>query len=380
MTTTIPRVVVVGDGRLHDPTFRRQLRRFAEPHRRAILAVAALDSRLADLAHAFPAALFKIAVPGDAFDPWPAMLAVVDGRKLPEIAHLLDLPMWTRRLPPQAFQRPLGRLPDGPAFALRIANLLPDADTAATWLDAVREAAHVADAEAALWVAGLTQGLPDYMFRRVCLWIWFSQRPETLGHQLAGDALWAEALGRDEALVRVRRWTERCDFFFELGRDTAGLDPWFEPATIDGHTFRPVTTLAEIDAAARLMRNCALTYAVSLAQGWARLWVATRGTQIVAMIELRRVRGAGPAYAEIGQVRGCQNKPIPRAIMMAVYRWWSGQSCVRLPPPSPPGGDNLGRAQYARWRAFWLPYRKAKRADRPDWLPPIGTAYALEDI
>jgi hypothetical protein len=372
------RHVVAGDARLRDPTIHAALRRFPQHVRGAVEGVAALDARLADLAVAFPAVLFALAVPSDNADPWSGILATVEGRKLADLARIVGVPMWARRLPPEAFDKPRGPLPDGTDFALKIANHLPKPDNASAWLDAVFEAAMVADPDTALWVASLTSEIPSYTFKRTCLWVWFSRRPGTLGHRFAQADRWSPGLQTNEASVRARRWAERCDFFVDVGEDGAA-NGWFAPVTVDGYTFRPLTTLADVSSAARLMKNCALNYGSCIADGNARLWLVSSGPHVAAMVELRRVSGAGAPYAVIGQVRGVGNRAVPRTLQAAVYRWWSEQTEDALAPGPSPIGDLLGTPQYARYRALWRPYLAAKRR-QPAWLPPAGTIVRFEDL
>ena len=50
---------------------------------------------------------------------------VKEGRDLKRVARVLGLPLWTRRLPPEAFRAPFGDLPDGEVFNRKIVNLIP---------------------------------------------------------------------------------------------------------------------------------------------------------------------------------------------------------------------------------------------------------------
>ena len=111
-------------------------------------------SRIADLAASFPALLFALAVPRPGLDPAPALARVIDGRGLAEVAVAADLPMWLRKVPPEALTRPIMRLPDGELFRRQIANHLPRSPKLApTWLQAVADVADFAHEAAAVWVA-----------------------------------------------------------------------------------------------------------------------------------------------------------------------------------------------------------------------------------
>jgi len=76
-------------------------------------------ARIGDLASSFPALLFSLAVPRPGLDPAPALARVIAGLSLAEAAAAADVPMWTRKLPPEAFARPIAKLPDGELFRRR---------------------------------------------------------------------------------------------------------------------------------------------------------------------------------------------------------------------------------------------------------------------
>ncbi|WP_246504391.1 hypothetical protein [Bradyrhizobium agreste] len=95
----------------------RRLRRYHPRFQDAVRALAARHPRLADLAASFPALLFALAVPRARLDPARAIACVVDGASLAQAATPADLPLWLRKLPPEAFVRPVPRLPDGELFS-----------------------------------------------------------------------------------------------------------------------------------------------------------------------------------------------------------------------------------------------------------------------
>jgi hypothetical protein len=113
----------------------RQLRRHHPRFQGAVRGLVMRHSRIADLAVSFPALLFALAVPRPGFESACALARVVAGRSLSEVAAAADVPMWLRKLPPEAFVRPLQRLPDGELFRRQIANHLPRSPKLApTWL------------------------------------------------------------------------------------------------------------------------------------------------------------------------------------------------------------------------------------------------------
>ena len=97
--------------------------RFAYPARREVRRLMRSSPRLADLATVFPGAVHALATkrgPADARDK--AIGLVEDGAALKSVARVLDLPLWLRRLPPEAFQKKIEDLPNGELFARRVAN------------------------------------------------------------------------------------------------------------------------------------------------------------------------------------------------------------------------------------------------------------------
>src|SRR5215510_14507577 len=107
-----------------DPLEHR-LRRYRSPFQGAVRALAVRHTRIADLAASFPALLFALAVPRPGLDPARAIERAIEGVSLAKVAAAADVPLWLRRLPPEALSRPIARLPDGEVFRRQIANHLP---------------------------------------------------------------------------------------------------------------------------------------------------------------------------------------------------------------------------------------------------------------
>ncbi len=56
-----------------------------------------------------------------------ALELVLEGAALRDVAQVLELPLWLRRLPPEAFSGSIRPLPSSELFARRIVNQLPTA-------------------------------------------------------------------------------------------------------------------------------------------------------------------------------------------------------------------------------------------------------------
>jgi hypothetical protein len=161
-----------------------RLRRFPTRYRNALNEVADHHHRLADLAQSFPALLFAVAVPRPGFDPSPVIGGVLAGASLRELAQLAGLPMWSRKLMPEAFEQPLCGLPCDELVGRQIANHLPRSPKlAAPWLHAVRHVTMWGEPAAAIWMAreitDNPKGVFDTQLNLVALYVWFSGAPET---------------------------------------------------------------------------------------------------------------------------------------------------------------------------------------------------------
>ena len=129
--------------------------RFTAKVRRSVRAFIATSPRAADLANVFPGAAYVIATKAaPEADIDKAMRLTLDGAPLRDVARTLGLPLWLRRLPPEAFRVAPGPLPCSEMFTRRIANHLPAAtDESAFWLASVAFAAKACDEYFSLWLA-----------------------------------------------------------------------------------------------------------------------------------------------------------------------------------------------------------------------------------
>jgi hypothetical protein len=164
----------------------KQLRRFAARHRTAVRALAAQHERISDLAVSFPALLFALAVPRNGFSPDTSIACTIAGRQIKELARLAALPLWSRRLSPEAFQRPIEELPDGDLISRQIVNHLPRSPKLAPrWLEAVSFGLRWGAPSVAVWIAReLTRDAKSVtlkQIRLICLYAWYSGQPHTLG-------------------------------------------------------------------------------------------------------------------------------------------------------------------------------------------------------
>jgi hypothetical protein len=356
----------------------RQLQRFHPRFRDAVSLIATRHSRIADLASSFPALLFALAVPRPSFDPAPVLARVIDGQPLVELAAAVGVPMWLRKLPPETFAKPFGRLPEGELFRRQIANHLPRSRRhAAAWLQVVADVAELAHEPAAVWAARelvrQTRQGKLARLRLLGLWAWFSQQPATLGHQLI-ERPWVPEMGMAQALVAAENWHAAISLHLNLGREPIA-DMWLQPASVGGHDFIALNSVAAIAEEAQAMKNCLLTYGDKVAHNRVRLWsVRCQGQRIAT---LRLATSHGDPLPRILELKGPGNTKVSRELWWLARRWLHLHDLLKIEPEPQNWGDvPLDRSM---WLALWRPYWLAKQRI-PEWLPIAPSRDALEGL
>jgi hypothetical protein len=335
-------------------------------------------SRIADLAVSFPALLFALAVPRPGLDPAPALARVIDGLALAEVAAAADVPLWLRKLPPEAFARPIMRLPEGELFRRQIANHLPcSAKLAPIWLQVVADVARLAHEPLAVWIARELAREPRSVnparLRLISLWSWFSRQPGTFGHDLI-DRAWTPDVRIGPALAAADDWRMIIALHVNLGRQPI-TDMWLQATRIDGYDFLPLRSIAAIAEEADAMRNCLRTYGHSLAHNRSRLWSVRRDGERVATLRVAsHLRDPLPSIVEL---KGTGNTEVPRELWWAARQWLHAHDLSQI---------NMGRRDWGTapldrttWLSLWRPYWLAKR-HIPDWLPIAPSRDALEAL
>ena len=127
------------------PPLELQLKRYQRSYRRRLRKLATGSKQLSDLIYAFPAAAIVLATgQGGLQLRRHAIALVAEGAALRQVAEVLQIPWWVRRLPPEAFSETLslaGELPASEHFARRISNHVPTGAAAARmWLAWVLQA------------------------------------------------------------------------------------------------------------------------------------------------------------------------------------------------------------------------------------------------
>jgi hypothetical protein len=358
----------------------RRLRRYHPRFQGMVRALAMRHSRIADLAVSFPALLFALAVPRPGLDPARALARVIAGHALAEAAAAADVPLWLRKLPPEALTRPIPRLPDGELFRRQIANHLPRSPKLAPiWLQVVADVAEIAHEQAAVWIAReLGRDEPRRVnharLRLISLWAWFSRQPATFAHELI-ERPWSPEMRIGPALAAAEHWRTIVALHVSLGRRPI-TEMWLRTAEMAGYDFVPLASIAAISEEAKAMRNCLNTYGYNLAHNRSRLWSVRRNGERVATLRIA-CRYRDPLL-NIVELKSAGNADVPRELWWAARQWLHMHDLSQI---------NMGKQPYwgtapldrATWLSLWRPYWLAKRRI-PEWLPIGPSRDALDKL
>lgn len=340
-------------------------------------ALAARHPYLADLALSFPTLLLALAVPRRGLDPGCAIEHTIDGAPLPSVAAAAEVPLWLRRLPPQALSQPIPRLPDSKTFRRQVANHLPFQKDASAWLQTVSDMADIADEAVALWVVReMAREMRSTKLHRrhlVGLWAWFSNQPDTFGHSLIGKR-WTPAVRLSAALDAAEDWRTTFNLYLVLGREPV-TELWLRPARVDGYDFQSLASVEEIAEEAAAMRNCLRTYGGGVAHNRLRLWSMRRDGRRVATLQVSFYHGQ--PLPDLAELKGPGNTSAPVEVWRAARRWlvMHDQSPAEPRQCTP----NSVPLDHATWQELWRPYWLAKRR-LPRWLPLSPSRKALSAL
>ena len=341
--------------------------RFDAARRTRVRRLIASSPRVADLAVVFPGALHALAGRhGPVKRRQKALELVLAGAPLREVALTLDLPLWLRRLPPEAFSGPVGAVPKSDIFARRIANHLPTAaENSAFWLQSVIFGAGAADDYFALWLAQqavfMEPGDPERLFGLLAAYAWFSGAEVSRAHGLI-VVPWRPEMALDTAVCAAKSWLNRIRLVLQLGVG-AVTDSWLEPGEARGFSFVPLLDHGAILTEAHAMQNCADQYADRLARDKCRLFSIRRRGMRIATLEI----GPHPREAgvlAISQLKGRHNLPATAEIWQAAHTWLGAQKDLKraaagTPPERPFDGET--------WEELMTGYRTRKGG--APWLP-----------
>jgi hypothetical protein len=342
------------------------IRRFDRDRRAWVRRLVHSSPRAADLAIVFPGALYAIADRNSSIDiRRRALDLVLNGAALRDVAQALDLPLWLRRLPPEAFAGPIGKLPGSEMFSRRIVNQLPTAaENGAFWLKAVSFGAYACDEHFALWLARQPvyseSGDPARLFGLLAAYAWHSQAELSRARGLI-VVPWRPEMSLDTAICATKSWLNRIRLVLQLGPG-AITDSWLQAGEVQTFSFVPLLEQSQILAESRAMQD---QYADRLARDKCRIFSVRRQGVRVATLEV------GPHARETGvlainQLKARHNMPASAEIWRAAHAWLGTQKDLKraatLNPPSRPIDAEAWQSLTAAYRtsqygAPWLPER-----------------------
>jgi hypothetical protein len=266
------------------------------------------------------------------------------------------LPLWMRRLPPEAFTEALGEVPGDDGFSRRIVNEIPkEADRAAMWLRWVLFAAESCDESFALWLAKQkiyqaedTGKLP---LLPLAAYAWFSREEHVPARGLIAKP-WHGNIRFATAVEEMRSWLER--IILGYCRDGSGKNGcWFKTRKGCGYRFTPLLTPDDLREEGQKMNNCVATYAAKVASGACLIYSIRRGSQRVATMEIAR----GQRTPVIAQLLAAGNTQASEDVWRAANSWLSKQGEYPIA-----ARDAIAQVPVVpgRWQAIWRPYWESK--------------------
>lgn len=341
--------------------YEKQLQRYPHSCQTAVKHVASRHPSLRDLACSFPALLLVCAVQHKGLDRKRLIAGVIAGESLNHLASVAGLPMWTRKLPPQAFAGAIGRLPDSPFAARRIVNLLPkDSKDWARWLSFITHAMQWGDEGFALWIARVFKDIPKRFkecdLRRFALWAWFSARPQSAAGRLILRR-WSLAMSWKAAENAVDCWLESLELFVVLGRDTIHYAKHTD-GIVNGLTFVTLRSAEEVFQEVQTFDNCVRSYAHCLKRHSHRLVSVRRNGTSIAL--LCATEGGGQRRFTVEELRAPRNGMVDDGVAEAVRAWFLAQDPLVLESDVGPFDERLCQRQ---WQEFWKPYWMEKGRD-----------------
>jgi hypothetical protein len=343
------------------------INRFDPARRAGVRRLVKKSPRALDLVVAFPGALYALAgLHGTLRRRQKALELIATGAPLREVAVAIDLPLWLRRLPPEAFSGRLSALPKSDIFARRIANHLPtSAENSAFWLSSVLFGAQACDDYFALWLAQqaifMEAGEPGHLFGLLAAYAWFSSADATRARSLI-VVPWRPEMALDTAVCAAKSWLNRMRLVLQL-REGVLTDPWLAPGEVRGFSFVPLLDHVAILAEAHGMQNCADQYADRLVRDKCRLFsVRRRGTRVATLEIGPHPREAG--VLAISQLKARHNLPASAEVWQAAHLWMGGQKDIKRIAS---GAQTERPFDNATWTALMAAYR-ADKGGAP-WIP-----------
>lgn len=337
-----------------------RIRRFPRCYQRRLRKLVKGSKQLRDLLYSFPAAAFVLAAGNRTPDARGRALRLTkDGRPLAEIAAALELPLWVRHVPPEAFAYPFGGLPDDIAFNRQIANLIPKAEGAEpSWLHSVGFLAESGSNDLALWFAKqrVRLVLPENSnpLLPLAAFAWFSMRKAGPGFGLI-EKPWHRQMKFSEAASLARAWFARIILEYCM-ENKPDYGDWFKERKACGYRFLPLQTPEELREEGERMANCVGSYAGKVASGACLIYSIRRGGKRVATMEITPFSDQ-KHNGRIAQLERAGNTGADEPLRHAAKTWLAKRGAYPFVV-----ADHIMqfRIHEGRWRILWGPFCEAK--------------------
>lgn len=353
-----------------------QLARFPRAVRKSVRRTALAHPRLADLAFTYPLALHAIACrsAGRCRTKSASDMAAA-GARLRDIAHILCLPMWLRRMPPEGVREIVPVMPTDAAFNCQIANWAPKKhNDLADWAAAVSVAANAHTRGFALWLARDVMTWKAVVsvqcIELMAAYAWFSTHPA----YVAGRAVprrWRNTMSIPEAVSATSEWLTALEYLVLVPPTRLRVSPPGN-AIVNGFEFVRFGWGEEAIREARALQNCLISYADCLFQG-SEVWLVRRDGQTVAAMELE-FRNKQHGIPRLSQLLARANDPADDAIWQAAYQWlgnWAAQSTAIIVKEQ----HEVCNAE--AWHRVWSPLWKEKGEGR---LVPLHVSNGANQV
>lgn len=340
----------------------QQIGRFERSARRRLRRLASLSPRLGDLIISFPAAAYVIATNSVSPDAaGEAVRRVKEGSCLQDVAKPLGIPMWLKRVPPEAFSGSPTVFPDGEKFTRRIAGRIPQNPAhAVCWLNWVCLAGQAADDEFALWIAAekppFARPLPTdrVPLRPLAVFAWYSRHPRGLAHELM-EKPWQPSMRFPKAVHAMQTWLDRVARLFKSERPRRGPGRYSRRPS-GGLRMVPLRTGSQLREEGRIMSHCVGDYVRQVATGECLIFSVRDGVDHIATLEIRRQPHRN-GYS-INQLQGPSNRRPSEGVRIFARNWVDQFSAD--PALAMQTNSEEFTLRPATWEELWQPYTAAK--------------------
>lgn len=366
-----------------------RLRRFNRSFRPHLGKLAERSSRLADLLYVFPGAAVELAAGKRSAGSREHIARLVEkGLPLAKIAKALGLPIWLKRLPPEAFRMTPTGILGNDDFSRRIVNCLPDSpEASALWFGRLTFALSACNPAFALWLAGQPLAAPKSIaplkdsivpLLPLAAYAWFSSNKETAAHTPTPSP-WHDKMTLAGAARETLAWLDRVGIELvskENEHAKANDNAWRRTHFCGNFHFTPLRTSQELREEGERMRNCLAGYVREIEKGVSLIYSvrAADSVQPAADLEIRLGRNGKPFIA---QLRAAGNANPPKEVVRAADIWLDGLSEHKPPLRTSEVKDWTSiKIQPEQWEKIWRPYWEAKPLFEKQLRAPSPTVFA----